>query len=608
MLSNQYGNFDSLTSVIGTLNSSATFDPTLGSPPGTVSGLVPVVEPGCNYYIRVESNIPVTFGSIWGPFCIQECDIETNEIEDIFVCITETTGVTVDVPVHINIFDTLITYCDTNSFIIEIKEPMFFTTVSYGELGITVSDTDTVITMTIPGYFDLLALGLDAGVWYMRINANCSSDMENSLGTLIHLTIGAPADNASDLIPADTLVCEGGLASFVVDPYNMNSDYQFQFLPGGTPFIWAFNPILVNLDGFVGDLCLRVREINFGCAGPWSDTVCVDVIDEPDLTIDFDDPVCTGDTVPFFVNFYEETFYDWTASGGQIVDTSNNVIQMVFDAPGTYDLEIFGLNMCGSGTGTRSVEVVSSTPVDAGPDIDICIGESLTLNGSTVGIFTYEWYAADTLADDGSLFDVMPDSTESFLLLGTNAEGCVARDTITVFVDYPSFEIDSAEVCPGGSVELDAGWPGSDYDWTAVPNGQTTQVVEVNDPGMYSVVINSPERACPITKDFDVAQIIDICEALLFVPNAFSPNGDGTNDFFTAYGQAILDYEITIWNRWGEVVYHSSDPSEVNDPNAGWNGRYQGEVQEIGTYVYRILATGGDGVQKEGVGELFLVH
>ncbi len=607
-LSDSSGSFDSFT-VLGTLNSSATFNPALGSPPGMVSGLIPVVPPGCNYYIRVVSNLPATTGSVFGPFCIQECDIETNEVEDIFVCITETTGVTVEVPVGIHSFESLISYCDINEFVVEILDPMFFTQASYGDLGLVLADGDTTLLLTIPGLIDLLALGLDAGVWYMRINATCSSDQENSLGTLIHLTIGAPADDPPVLIPASTLVCEGGLASFTVTPYNIRSQYQFQFLPGGTPFIWGFNPILVNLAGFSGVLSLRVREINFGCPGPWSDTVSIDVIATPIVSITAPNPICTGDTILLSVPFFTETFYSWTVSGGTVVDTANNVIRMVFDEPGLYDIEIFGLNICGSGTGTRTIQVVESTPTDAGEDRSICIGQTVNLNAGNPGLLAYAWYLNDSLVSSISIYSLTPDSTTSLVVLGTNAEGCITKDTVWLFVEYPRTELQEAlPICPGSSIELDAGYPGSTYSWQNVPDGQSGQEVTVRAPGDYSVVIFSPEEPCPVTLDFPVYEIIEVCEALLFVPNAFSPNGDGNNDFFSIYGEAVLQYQIQIFNRWGQLLYRSNDPAQINNPSAGWDGRYLGELQEVGTYIYHIVAVGGDGVQVERRGEIFLVR
>lgn len=123
-LSDSTGSFDS-PYIIGTLYTSATFDPALGSPPGTVSGIVPVVPPGCNYFIRVVSSLPPVIGSVYGPICIQECDIETNDIEDVYVCITEDSGVTVTITYDVNVFDDIETYCDTNTFCVEVLDAMF---------------------------------------------------------------------------------------------------------------------------------------------------------------------------------------------------------------------------------------------------------------------------------------------------------------------------------------------------------------------------------------------------------------------------------------------------------------------------------------------------
>ncbi len=275
-LSDSTGSFDS-PYIIGTLYTSATFDPALGSPPGTVSGIVPVVPPGCNYFIRVVSSLPPVIGSVYGPICIQECDIETNDIEDVYVCITEDSGVTVTITYDVNVFDDIETYCDTNTFCVEVLDAMFFTQASYCELGLTVDTESGTIDLVIPGYFDLLAMGLDAGIWYLRVNANCGTPSENTLGTLIHLSIGAPADNAPILIPEDTLLCEGAIGNALVVPYNINSDYQFQF-GIGTPFNWAYNPIYIDFTGATGDVTLRVREISFGCPGPWSEYVTFHVI------------------------------------------------------------------------------------------------------------------------------------------------------------------------------------------------------------------------------------------------------------------------------------------------------------------------------------------
>lgn len=604
-LSDSTGSFDD-PSIIGTFYSSATFDPALGSPPGTVSGIVPTVPPGCNYYIRVVSSNPATVGSVYGPICIQECDIETNDIEDVWVCITEDSGATVTITYDVNVFDDIETYCDTNTFCVEVLDAMFFTQANLCGLGFTVDTESGTITLTIPGYFDLLAMGLDAGVWYMRVIANCGTPSENTLGTLVHLTIGAPADDPPVLIPSDTLLCEGAIGNALVVPYNIKSDYQFQF-GLGTPFIWPYNPIYIDFTGALGDVTLRVREISFECPGPWSEYVTFHIIDVPVVTITGPPKACTGDTTYYSVPYFLTTYYDWSISGGTIVDTANNEVGILWDDAGTYTLSIFALNECGSGTGTKTINVIETVPVSAGDDITICEGQAATFNANTAGVPDYLWTDLNTGTIVGSdfYFTIYPDTTTSYLVSAEDDEGCRSWDTVTAFVEYPQTEFDTAEYCIGGEVDIDAGHEGSVYSWST---GETTQIITVDAAGLYYATINAPEFACDITKTFVVNEVIDVCDPIINVPNAFSPNGDGVNDNLIIFGSAVVDFEIIIYNRWGEIIYQSDDLNILNSSSLGWNGTFKKEDQEMGTYVYVIKATGGNGKEITLQGNITLVR
>lgn len=591
-LSDSTGSFDTY-SVIGTFASNATYDPALGSPPGSVSGIVPMVPPGCNYYIRVVSSTPASIGSAYGTVCIQECDIETNDIEDVYACITEDSGVTITITYDVNVFDDIETYCDTNTFCVEVLNSMFFTQANLCGLGFTIDTESGTIDLEIPGYFDLVAMGLDAGMWYMRVIANCGTPQENTLGTLVHLTIGAPADNAPVLIPSDTLLCEGAVGNATIVPYNMNSDYQFQF-GAGTPFIWPFNPIFIDFTGATGDVTLRVREINYNCPGPWSEYVTFHIIDAPIVTISGPPKACTGDTTWYSVPYFLTTYYDWSLTGGTIVDTSNNVVGIIWDEAGTYTLSIFALNECGSGNGTKNINVIETVPVEQSEDKTICEGSSATFSVLTVGVPYYEWSDAETgeVIGDDFIITVTPDSTSTYVVTAEDEEGCNSYDTVTVFVEYPSTESDTASYCIGGSVIIDAGHEGATYLWNT---GETTKTIEVNAAGTYIVTINAPDLACDITKSIDVSEVIDNCAPIVNIPNAFSPNGDGVNDFLTIYGAAVIDINIHIYNRWGELVYTTNDLGVLNSGSLGWDGKANGQDQEMGTYVYVVSATGGNG-------------
>ena len=79
----------------------------------------------------------------------------------------------------------------------------------------------------------------------------------------------------------------------------------------------------------------------------------------------------------------------------------------------------------------------------------------------------------------------------------------------------------------------------------------------------------------------------------LFVPNSFSPNSDLINDEFRPFGYNLQDYELTIYNRWGTVIFISS-VLEV-----GWDGTYEGGDAENGVYVWEIKYTQNGNVQEK---------
>lgn len=84
--------------------------------------------------------------------------------------------------------------------------------------------------------------------------------------------------------------------------------------------------------------------------------------------------------------------------------------------------------------------------------------------------------------------------------------------------------------------------------------------------------------------------------AIIYIPNAFTPNGDGMNDTFGANGEGIVEYTLQIFNRWGELIFES------NDIKVQWDGVYQNEIAPIDVYVYKLAATGpsfnGKGTKK----------
>lgn len=99
-----------------------------------------------------------------------------------------------------------------------------------------------------------------------------------------------------------------------------------------------------------------------------------------------------------------------------------------------------------------------------------------------------------------------------------------------------------------------------------------------------------------------VSNEVTIIPAMTFyIPNTFTPNGDGLNDTFGVSGEAINDFSMKIFNRWGKLIY------ETTNPNQRWDGRFEGEISLEGTYAYVITAKGPTGNRQTRHGNFNLV-
>ena len=88
----------------------------------------------------------------------------------------------------------------------------------------------------------------------------------------------------------------------------------------------------------------------------------------------------------------------------------------------------------------------------------------------------------------------------------------------------------------------------------------------------------------------------------VFVPNVFSPNGDGKNDILYAYGNYIDKLDMRIFNQWGEQII------TITDKSRGWDGTHRGKAQPVGVYVYVLQATLSDGRTVKMKGSITLLR
>jgi gliding motility-associated-like protein len=119
-------------------------------------------------------------------------------------------------------------------------------------------------------------------------------------------------------------------------------------------------------------------------------------------------------------------------------------------------------------------------------------------------------------------------------------------------------------------------------------------------PGIYTVTqIVSNAAGCADTASMAV-ELKPVTE--LYIPNSFTPNTDFTNEVFRAYGENIREFEMMIFNRWGELIFRSADI------NFGWDGYYKGEECKQDVYIYKVIYINHMNTEVERIGSFILIR
>lgn len=496
-LSDSSGSFEDSVN-IGFLTTTSSFpDP---MQPGSISGTIPDVPDGCNYYLRVWSSNPqVPNSSIvtYGPFCIKHCDIETNDMTDILACVSDSVGFDTTLTYQTNSWDSTVTYGTDNVFSVQLMDSQNFSEASWNDLGWVQADTTGTLQLSIPPGDSLGDFGIAPGLYYMRITASNSSNPNDTLGTLVRLNIGYPVGELTLSVIGDTVICTntGNAIDFIASPGNPNSPpiSDYVWTVNGNPTVLASRFVTLNTGNSPGTINVTAQEIHNGCPGPVSDERVVTIISEPDLsTINTQYAACTGDQVTYTVPFNDFTNYSWNIPPEvDTLDISNNEVTVDWDSAGTYVLEVEAINKCvNSNTvdneNTLTIEVFDVPEVLMPNDTTICLDDSLVLDPVvTPSGESYIWFRESTNVGvtDSTLThnaDTPNDTTLYYLIYGNQQAGCFDSDT-TIVYNGGEAQINTPDttICPGDTALLLA--TGADqYLWGPAAALDTTAGAAVN--------------------------------------------------------------------------------------------------------------------------------
>ncbi len=394
-----------------------------------------------------------------------------------------------------------------------------------------------------------------------------------------------PAINTTN----DTLIC-------YIDTLQLNTT-------GTGNFTWTPNYMISNTsipDPLVSPdvpttYYVRLTD-NFGCYR--DDSVFVDVRTSVSLNAGADTTVCQGDA--FVLNTISDgLYYQWTPSTYLNFNNIKNPVATPLNTI-TYQV-VASIGKC-SNQDDITITVVPYPVANAGPDKSICLGFSTQLNAS--GGSSYAWSPANFLNNRFAQNPIVtnPPASIRYIVSVRDNLGCpkAVNDTVWVYV-AAAVKADAGPadtvVVLGQPLQLNASG-GNTYTWsqpTWLSNPNIQNPVALPQDDIQYILTATTAQGC-VGIDFINVKLYKM-DPDLYVPNAFSPNGDNINDILKPIllGMRELHF-FRIYNRSGQLIYSTTSKNE------GWDGTFKGKKQDSGTFVW--MAEGinykGDLRQKKG--------
>lgn len=349
-------------------------------------------------------------------------------------------------------------------------------------------------------------------------------------------------------------------------------------IDGGT---WSGNGIIDPLVGVFspGEAQEGINTITYSldelCAS--DATVDIEIISYPNLEMIDEVNICEGDTVEIF-----------SALAGDWSNGMTNTDTIMVTVEGSYTLTVNN-NNCPISDSTF-VNVLAYPIIEIPDSIQLCAGESVEIS-SNIEVF---W-------STGDLDTLITVSDPGLYTASQINDFCETTASVRVIENpQPIAELGpDIEGCEGEVFQLNAfNEVNDDYLWS---NGVDSMAnIIVTESGIYEVITFNP---CGTATD-QVEVFLDDCSPFIFIPNSFTPNDDGINDFWLPIVDNLRKYELLIYNRFGEVVFESKDPSQ---PWLGThkNGDY---LVQPGVYPYILRYTSILGEADEILGHVNVIR
>lgn len=294
------------------------------------------------------------------------------------------------------------------------------------------------------------------------------------------------------------------------------------------------------------------------------------------LKLDGPSIVCQpGDTVLYKLHqdpfCAEPVTWSYDQPSVNVVDSNQYGRSFRFEKPGEYLIKV-AKSGCNEVQDSIIVSVGNDIPkINLPRDTVLCFGSTMILDAGS-GYAGYLWQ------DSTDKENIEANEKGLYWVQLTGKNGCISRDTTNIrsVESLPfSFLPSDTVICAGEPWEIHLSLSFKSYVWST---GETSASILVSNAGLYSLQVVD-DNGC--TGADSIRVDTKKCPFGIYFPNAFTPNKDGLNDIFrpVIIGRPAV-YKLSIYNRWGQQIFETSNPAR------GWDGMIKSGEQESGTYIW----------------------
>jgi gliding motility-associated-like protein len=400
-----------------------------------------------------------------------------------------------------------------------------------------------------------------------------------------------------------------------------NGNILLSVAGGAKPFTYSWNTTPAQTTPFASGLPAGTYTCNItdsnGCVRTYTGTVAL-VTPAPVVANATSMQVCAGMSTTLYADTTNAIpgTYTWNpggVTGSAVIVSPTTTTSYVVAAE-----DLYGCTSADTILITVKPSATASFTVNPDP---VCLNtpQTVTYTGNATAAASYNWnnFAGATVqyGSGPGPYSIQFNNGGTYTLqLQVTVNGCTASATKQVTVNAPlATPVVTVATVTSSTIA---------FSWQAVP-GATGYIVSVNGSPYitptsgsmgttHSIINLQPVEKITISV---IALGVEACRNSaigmatgttltdgVFIPNSFTPNGDGRNEYFRAYGTAIAGINMKIFNQWGEGIYEGSDVT------TGWDGKQKGKLQPMGVYFYVIKIRFTNGTESIRKGAVNLLH